>query len=149
VDNPSRLRIHPAFVSPDPRRPAFFDGLNEESATLTLQCVCCSAAISMGVLEFIHQASVWFRALPALEQTQVLEFYGCRRSSWRGHPVIDSHDDGEPYFGLATCSSCKSQYLLYISFHEYQPARYVATFQGAAIVQLLTRPMEVLTKPLL
>jgi hypothetical protein len=136
MQNLSRMQIHPPFVSPDRSRPAFFDGLNEESATLILHCVRCNAVLGLGVLDFIHQASAWFRGLSEAEQTQVLNFYGCSRSSWRGHPMIDSHDDGEPYFGLANCNCCSTQFLLYLSFHERQPARYVARFQGAARVQL-------------
>ncbi len=130
-----RLRIRPLFVQPDRQRNAFFDGMGEEFALLELRCGCCQSMNEVRVLDFVCSACDWFRGMSVAVQTQVLDFFDCKRSVWRGHPVIESHDEGEPYFGLVPCQVCRVQMLLYISFHERQPARYVARFQGAAVLE--------------
>lgn len=130
------VRIHSLFLQPERGRIPFFDGMHEETAAFALNCQCCRSDTVVHVLEFISQADSWFRGLAESKQNQILQCFGCRRGNWRGHPIIESHDDGQPYFGLHVCSVCHCRVLLYVSFYELQPARYVARFQGATRVDL-------------
>ncbi len=126
------MQIHSPFLQPERGRIPFFDGMHEELAAFEFACDSCSLKIAVNVLEFICRADTWFRGLLNSEQNQILQFFDCRHGDWRGHPIIESHDDGQPYFGILACKGCLSEHLLYLSFYERQPARYIATFQGAA-----------------
>jgi hypothetical protein len=128
------MQIYSPFLRPERGRKPFFDGMHEELAAFEFACGSCNLEIAVNVLEFICRADTWFRGLQDSQQTQILRFFDCRNGVWRGHPIIESHDDGQPYFGLHVCNACHSKHLLYVSFYELQPARYVARFQGAARV---------------
>jgi hypothetical protein len=106
--------------------------MHEETATLSVSCPKCRSDTVVRVLEFVGESSSWFRRLPDIDQHRILELFDCSHGEWRGHPIIESHDDGHPYFGLMVCGACHAAQVLYVSFYERQPARYVATWQGAA-----------------
>ena len=126
--------IQPPFLQPDRFRAPFFDGMHEETASLSFNCQSCGSTVTLNVLGFLDQCDSWFRALASIDRTQIIRLFGCRTGKYDGYPIILSHDAGHPYFGIATCNKCQSEHLIYISFYEMQPARYIATFQGAASV---------------
>ncbi|MDH1265135.1 hypothetical protein [Pseudomonas sp. GD03944] len=128
------VHLQPPFVRPSRRRAPFFDGMEEERASLTFACVDCTTPLTLNVLGFIGQASDWFPALAEPARVRIATLFGCRIEARDGASWVMSHDAGHPYFGLVECTACRRAYLLYLSFYEHQPARYIATFQGAARV---------------
>ncbi|MBD8871202.1 hypothetical protein [Rhodanobacter sp. DHB23] len=128
------MDLQAPFVTPDPARDPFFDGAQEETATLSFICQGCSTPIVLNVLQFVSKANSWFRALAEPERAQVIQFFGCTVGEYDRHPVVKSHDPGFPYFGVSVCRVCGTGHLLYVSFYERQYTRYIATFQGAAKV---------------
>ena len=128
------MHLQPPFLNPQRGRAPFFDGMHEEKATLSFRCEGCGAAVGLNVLQFVDNAYSWFRGLNESSQDQIIRLFGCNRGEYHGDPIIECHDSGHPYFGLVTCDACNSKHLLYISFYERQPARYIATFHGAARV---------------
>ena len=126
------MELQAPFLRPDHSRPPFFDGMHEERASLSFICPKCGQTVILNVLRFVSQASDWFRDLADDDKSQIVALFGCSYEEWDGRQYVKSHDAGHPYFGLTTCDGCRSEYLLYLSFYEKQPARYIATFQGGA-----------------
>ncbi len=84
-------------------------------------------------MPFIDQADVWFQNEPESIQQYIAGHFGCGQREFDGRLYFKSHDEGFPYFAISECSICKTPSLLYVSFYEMQPGRYIATLQGAAI----------------
>ena len=126
------MQLQTPFHRPDNGRAPFFDGMHEERASLSFVCPKCGDEVTLNVLQFVGRADDWFGDLGDDDKSQIAALFGCGYKEWDGRRYVKSHDAGHPYFGLTACHSCASEYLLYISFYEKQPARYIATFQGAA-----------------
>lgn len=84
----------------------------------------------MSVPDFLENAYSWFRGLDENKQSQITELFACGFREYDGHKLVQSQDSGFPYFGIIACNECSCDHLLYVSYYEKQPARYIARFQG-------------------
>lgn len=134
------MRFESPVVSPDARRPAFFDGMDEDQARLAFACAGCGVENSMSLLSFVSRAERWFDALDDVSRLQVVRLFRNPLGESLGKLVVRSHDETSPCFGLVDCSACARTHLVYLSFGEIQPARYQARLHGIAL--LAPHPVE-------
>lgn len=128
------MRLLPPYIQALADRPPFFDGADYPSAELAMTCGKCNGRMAVNLISFVDQAADWLRHQPETERRAITAHFGCTWKEIHGRQIVCSHDKGEPYFGLQACGSCGAQSLVYVSFYERQPGRYVATLQGAALV---------------
>jgi len=106
--------------------------MHEETANFSFPCQDCRHEINVSVLDFLENAYSWFRGLDENKQSKITELFACGIREYDGHKLVQSHDSGFPYFGIIACNKCGCDHLLYVSYYEMQPARYIARFQGGA-----------------
>ena len=129
------MHIHPPFLKIDHQRPPFFDGTHEDSAQLSFRCQGGEHQVDLTLLDFLSTAQTWFEALSKVDRSQIIRHFSCTRTLFDGHELLRSHSNEPAYFGIATCPICQCSHLLYLSYYEKQPGRYVARLQGAASVE--------------
>jgi len=129
------MHIHPPFLKIDHQRQPFFDGIHEATAQLSFRCQGGEHQVDLNLLDFLSTAQTWFEALSNEEQSQIILHFSCTRTLFNGHELLRSHSNEPVYFGITTCPICKRAYLLYLSYYEKQPGRYIARLQGAAGVE--------------
>lgn len=120
------MKIGKVYKKPSKDTKRFFDGMECENADFSFLCGSCQRRITLDLWGFLDQASGWEKEFSSddiqeikheIKFPKVMEF-------------TKSHEGGQPYLAIETCSYCSHKHLVYVGFYEFQPARYFGTLQG-------------------
>jgi len=120
------MRIGATYKQPNKNRERFFDGIDYENAGFSFFCGSCNNLVLVGLLPFLSDSDKWESNFTEGEFSEIVEVLGLPKvlSSYR------APDNGIPYISTISCKKCGHNHLVYVAFHEFQPARYVGTLHG-------------------
>ena len=128
------INLQSPFLTFSERRAPFHDGMGEENAKVSFDCVTCGSTVERNVLSALAAGTKWFRALAAGDRKVVTDAFRCSLEQVGPNTIPNARfpNGSHAYLCTADCTTCQSKYIIAIDFYEKQPARYIGVLQGVA-----------------
>lgn len=124
------LTVVRVLRAPSAEQRRFFDGEQDDEGSFLYHCGNCGQEIEHEVWGFVGQTWDWERVFSAEQRTAIIELCQLPTKQWGTLSFLQSHEGAHPCIKAEPCLRCSTPHLLYIGFHEFQPARYIGTLQG-------------------